>query len=116
MVEGSSEEHFESVVSGLAGPTCFWLDGHYSGQGTYRAAIETPISHELSVIERNLARLSPLVVLVDDFREFPSVSSKSALADYPTREFLVEWSQRNGLDWSVEHDIFLAGTPGRRAR
>jgi hypothetical protein len=109
LVKGTSEEVLEEVLQALAGPVCFWLDGHFSGAGTYRSDIDTPITQELDTIARQLPRLQPICVLVDDFREFSPVPS-SGQSTYPTRQSLVEWAVANNLAWSVEHDIFIATT------
>lgn len=108
LLHGTSENSFEQVVASLSGPACFWLDGHYSGPGTHLAVGETPILWELDVISRHLSRLGRVAVLVDDFREFPSRSRRKDDSRYPTRETLVEWAVSHDLDWTVEHDIFIA--------
>ena len=35
LIHGSSEQFFEDVVENIAGDISFWLDGHYSGEGTH---------------------------------------------------------------------------------
>lgn len=107
LIKGTSEEVFASLVENVSGPVCFWLDGHYSGPGTHKAQFDTPVNHELAVIEYHLARLHPVTVLIDDFREFPSDPAGSNGGQYPTRESLVNWATRNSLTWTVEHDIFV---------
>ncbi len=108
LIHGTSESAFEEAVRSISGPACFWLDGHYSGPGTYLADDETPILWELDVIARHLGRLKRVVVLIDDFREFPSRSSDRAAFRYPSRDTLVEWATAHDLGWTVEHDIFVA--------
>lgn len=104
IVQGTSEEVFSEVVLGLVGPTNFWLDGHYSEGVTFQGDLETPIMHELEVISRNLTRLAPLAVLVDDVRCFdPKVDSH-----YPHRRALVHWADGHGLNWTFDQDIFVA--------
>lgn len=111
IVNGTSEDVLAEIVRTEKGALCFWLDGHYSGGGTHLAKSETPIIHELAVIEENLPRFREIAVLVDDFREFPPTNSQPRSSGYPTRDFLVEWANRNGLIWNVEHDIFIARAP-----
>jgi hypothetical protein len=108
LIHGTSEGAFEEAVLSISGPACFWLDGHYSGPGTHLADLVTPILWELDVIGRHLGRLEQVAVLIDDFREFPSRSSDRGASRYPDREVLVEWAVMHGLDWTVEHDIFIA--------
>jgi hypothetical protein len=64
ILEGDSGRLLSSVVSGLAEPALFWLDGHYSGAVTARGDKDTPVLAELQAI---LA--SPVaghVLLIDD--------------------------------------------------
>lgn len=104
--EGSSEDCFEPIVSGLTGDVAFWLDGHFSDGGTYKGELDTPIVEELRVIASHEELMSSVAVFVDDFRCFDP--SKEVFEDYPAREFLVEWAVSLGLEWTVEHDIFVA--------
>lgn len=105
---GTSEEVLPSLLSDLDGPITFWLDGHYSGGNTYLAATETPVRMELETIEHHLPRWTHVAVLIDDFRCFPASPSGAATEDYPSRDYLVSWASSNGLQWTVEHDIFVA--------
>ena len=107
IVEGTSEDRFGELVAGVEqGPVSFWLDGHYSAGMTYQGESDTPIRDELSTIERNLDRLESVAVLVDDVRCFDP--DNPHFAGYPSRAWLVDWAERNGLPWTIEHDIFVA--------
>lgn len=106
VIEGLSEEHLDAVVTQLQGSVCFWLDGHFSAGDTFQGPSDTPIMDELAVIAGHLKRLQSVVVLVDDVRCFDP--SDPRYATYPTRTALVSWADDNQLDWTVEHDIFVA--------
>lgn len=108
LVRGTSEEVFEGVVNSLTGPVCFWLDGHFSGPGTYEGPATTPILQELDCIAARIPHFSALAVLVDDFREFGSSAETRDDAGYPSRDTLVDWARDCGLSWAVEHDILVA--------
>jgi len=86
----------------LTGNVCIYLDGHYSGKGTHLSSMETPIEIEINAISSLKKNFDKFVVLIDDFRLF------SVDQAYPKKEYLVEWAIKNGLEWSVEHDIFIA--------
>ena len=108
IVQGTSEEAFADIVSGLIGPINFWLDGHFSEGVTFQGELETPILHELEVISSHLERLSPVTVLVDDVRCFdPKIDPQ-----YPHRRALVHWADDHGLNWTFDQDIFVAWTDG----
>lgn len=50
-------------------PALFWLDGHYSGEGTGRAGYQTPIVHEIETIAAHRRGFCD-VILIDDARAF----------------------------------------------
>jgi hypothetical protein len=103
---GPSEKVLEDLVRVQNANTCFWLDGHFSGDITYRGDDSSPIIFELSVIEKYLANLENVRVLVDDVRDFAFQSNDSS---YPNLNYLVSWASKNNLNWTIEHDIFIAG-------
>ena len=106
VLEGLSEDHFARTLEELSGTVSLWLDGHYSGGPTHKGPVETPIISELEAVKETLQRFSRLAVCVDDFRCFAGRNSGDPA--YPTRSWLVEWAERCDLDWTVEHDIFVA--------
>lgn len=55
------------VVSGLKGPTMFWLDAHWFGQGPKSDKGECPLLAEIAAIN---ASSLPHVILADDARYF----------------------------------------------
>lgn len=63
---------------------------------------ETPILHELAIVEKYLYKFKNILVAIDDFREF--VQSDGT---YPSNNYLVSFCQRNNLKWKVEQDIFI---------
>jgi hypothetical protein len=103
IVNATSESCITKVLDGISGPTCFWLDGHYSGDVTYQGAEISPILVELSAIS-NYLRSHEAVVFIDDFRLFVN----STNTGYPPHWNLVNWAVENNLNWTVEQDIFIA--------
>jgi len=89
-------------VSQLSGKYNFYFDGHYSGDGTFLGGQKTPIREELAILEKYLLRFSELFVAIDDFRVFGNKNGT-----YPSRNFLVDYCQRNNLEWKVENDLFM---------
>lgn len=106
IIKGVSEEVFPALLPTLSGDVCFWLDGHYSGYGTHKGPLDTPIVKELDCVGENLHRMGRVVVMVDDIRLF--TGEIHAYGAYPTLGYLVEWAQKHGLGWHIEHDIFFA--------
>jgi hypothetical protein len=85
----------------------FFLDGHYSGPGTFYSIDETPIVRELEVISSYMYKLKSCHIFIDDFRDFDTNHVGKKLSKYPSRSFLVEFADENNLIWTVEHDIFI---------
>ena len=80
LLHGDSGRLLPSVVARLDRPALFWLDGHYTGTGTARTDVASPIVGE---VETLLGHAIPgHVVLIDDAREFTGEDG------YPTIEAL----------------------------
>lgn len=76
LIKGDSGKKLTEIVPTVSEPVLFWLDAHYSGEGTAKGDVETPIIKELNTIfSRNNHRD---VVLIDDARCFDGTH------DYPT--------------------------------
>ncbi len=73
---GDSAHELPRILDELREPALFWLDAHYSGDGTARADVDTPIMKELQIISRH--QVSNHVILIDDARCFNGTN------DYPT--------------------------------
>ena len=92
----------------------FWLDGHYSSDGTHEGVRDTPINAELQTISKYLDsdRLTGVAVFVDDVRLFAAHHREQPLAQdregYPGLFLLCSWAENLGLVWTIEHDIFIA--------
>lgn len=83
ILEGDSAALLKEAISAIAGRIVFWLDGHYSGQGTGRTVSDTPISQEMEIIFS--ARVSQGfhdVVLIDDARCFDGTSGYPELKKF----------------------------------
>lgn len=106
VIYGLSEIELPKLMPHLAGDVSFWLDGHASGAITYGKPEDTPIRDELRTISEHLDQLSRVAIFVDDFRGFGARVYDEG--GYPSRSELVTWANDNNLNWTVEHDIFIA--------
>ena len=117
VLEGTSEEMLEPTLGSINGDVNFWLDGHFSSgaafEGAFHGVSDTPIIDELQTIERHLSRLDRIVICIDDIRCFRS--GDEGMSTYPERSFLVEWADRHGFSWEIEHDILIATRLARSA-
>jgi len=103
LVNSASENSLDDLVSNETSTINLWLDGHFSGDITFRGQTLSPILEELQIIERNIPRLK-VCVFVDDIRDF----SGDEQTGYPSKNKLVEWANRNNCEWHIEMDIFIA--------
>jgi len=106
ILNGTSEFIFPNLLPNINGDVNFWLNGHYSEGKTFKGNQDTPILDELKCISENLSHFNKICILVDDVRCFnPRIPEYST---YPDIGYLVAWSQKHGLVWHIEHDIFVA--------
>jgi hypothetical protein len=73
---GDSATELPKILRGLNCPAVFWLDAHYSGDGTARAEIDTPIENELKLIASH--NVTKHIIAIDDIRHFDGTDG------YPT--------------------------------
>ena len=104
--EGTSEAVLPEVLQSVSGDVTFWLDGHWTGEGTYQGVNDTPIHSECQLIASRLSKLENVSIMIDDVRCFEP--TQTLFRHYPERQFLVEWARENALSWHIEHDIFVA--------
>ncbi|TMD10620.1 MAG: hypothetical protein E6J02_00480 [Chloroflexi bacterium] len=102
---GDSREVLGQVISTLAGPALFWLDGHYSGERTARGPVVTPVMSELAHVFGS-DRAHAHVALIDDAWEFTGARG------YPAQEELERsLPPDRGLSFSVADNIIRITPP-----
>jgi SAM-dependent methyltransferase len=104
LIEGDSRTRLPAVVNELTHPTLFYLDAHYSGPGTGKGEIETPISAEIDLILKRAPAES--VVAIDDARCFGTAP------DYPSLQDLLGALRARGVvDAHVANDAIVFTVP-----
>jgi hypothetical protein len=63
--EGDSATVMPEILEAIEEPALFWLDGHFSGNGTVRGSKDTPILEELTAICTD-PHQTRCVILIDD--------------------------------------------------
>jgi hypothetical protein len=101
----TSENILPELLSKIKGDINFWLDGHYSGEITFKGKKNCPIEEELEAISKNILNFKKITIFIDDIRCF--LSKLEEYKDYPIIDFLVDWSRKNKFIWKIEHDIFI---------
>lgn len=94
LVHGDSGEQLPRILAELSEPALFWLDAHYSGDGTARGPLDTPISAELTAIFKH--RAGGHVMLIDDAKDF------GRLPDYPPIDELRRMVEKLKPDYACE--------------
>ena len=94
--QGDSATVLPELLSRLAEPALFWLDGHFSGGVTARGQRDTPIQDELRCILRH--PVEGHVVLIDDARLFGTDGG------YPTLDEVREMVAGERPSWTVTVD------------
>lgn len=92
--QGDSAVVMPRILAPIKEPALFWLDGHYSGEGTAKGASHTPIRSELECIFRH--PVSGHVILIDDVHCFTGEN------DYPTIEELRRIAFEHKPEWHFE--------------
>lgn len=95
--QGDSALLLPQLLAKVDKPVLFWLDAHYSGGLTAKAALNTPIVAELTTIFKH--RPNGHVILIDDAREFVGKN------DYPALEELKKIVENLAPSYSFETDM-----------
>lgn len=106
-VHGDSGDVLPQIMARVNEPCLFWLDGHFSGEGTAKGRLHTPIMRELECILEH--PITNHAVLIDDAHCFVGED------DYPTIEEIRELANSKRPDWHFEvKDNILRIHPDRR--
>jgi len=73
LYQGDSKKRLKEIVLILKEPALFWLDAHYSGEGTAEGDEWSPVLEEVKIISKS--KMVGHVVLIDDARGFTGKSS-----------------------------------------
>lgn len=77
VMRGNSADVLPKVINEISERCLFWLDGHYSGPGTARGPMDSPIVSELATIRRHARKNH--VILIDDARLFDGTNGYMTL-------------------------------------
>ena len=105
LLNGTSEDLFESAFVSASPIANIWLDGHFSEGSTFLGSNVTPVIDELKVISKHKENFVQLIVFIDDIRLFPR--SKDDETGYPPIYLLFEWCEKNHFEWKIENDILI---------
>jgi hypothetical protein len=102
LFNGDSSDKMKEMMSKAEGRIIFWLDGHYSGDGTGKGEKVCPVFEELYKIGSDSRR--DHCILIDDYRLFGTDPG------YPSFEETKEHLLKVNPDYSIEidHDCIMA--------
>lgn len=115
LLHGPSEHLLWEAIKDLREPVTFWLDAHYSGEGTARGDSLSPILSELAAIGRHPVRTH--TILIDDRRDFGTANFDFTTED-EIRSAIRAINPGYGFaceDGHVAKDILAATVPVGRA-
>ena len=93
---GDSARELQGILDELREPALFWLDAHYSGDGTARGDQDSPIMQELASIAAHQVRAH--AILIDDARLFVGRDGYPSIED--CRAAVKRWWPAHGYDVS----------------
>jgi len=91
IIYGDSTVQLKKILPKITKPCLFWLDAHYSGEGTAKGDLETPIMEEMYLI-LNHSKLKH-IILIDDANMFVGKN------DYPSIEKVKNLVSKYHKDW-----------------
>lgn len=103
-IEGDSGTRLPTVVGQLTYPALFYLDAHYSGPGTGKTDVDTPITAEIDLILQRAPAGS--VVAIDDARCFGTDPEYP-----PLQDFIGALEARGVADARVVNDAIVFSVP-----
>ena len=99
--ENALEKTLEKTLEQNNKNFVFYLDGHFMEKDSFKGSKETPIEIELKIIEKYVNNFHKFTIIVDDFRLF------GERKDYPSKNFLVDFSSKIKKKFTIEHDMFI---------
>lgn len=83
VIQGNSGHVLPAILASVSQRCLFWLDGHFSGPGTARGAVDSPIAKELDAIRSH--HRNDHIILVDDARLFDGNNGYLTLEEIHSR-------------------------------
>ncbi|MBT4735521.1 MAG: hypothetical protein HOO10_11055 [Candidatus Marinimicrobia bacterium] len=102
LIRGDSSIELPKLLENINDRVIFWLDGHYSGPGTARGNINTPVIKELHSIKNHFIKNH--IILIDDAQYF------IGLNDYPTIKKIKNMLHEINPQYTIKikYDIIMA--------
>jgi hypothetical protein len=102
LFNGDSSVLMSEMISKADGRILFWLDGHYSGEGTGKGLKYCPIFEELKLI--SLAKRNDHCILIDDYRLFGTDENYPSFQE--TKDYLLKINSTYNI--YIDNDCIIA--------
>ena len=111
IILGKSEDLLKNILKKnyIYKNVCIYLDAHLCqdhliNKKTFgNEETGTPIKMELNSIEKEKNNFDNINLLIDDIRLFDT-----NFQNYPSKNYLVDWCEKNSFKWEILQDIFIA--------
>ena len=111
IILGKSEDLLKNILTNnyVYKNVCIYLDAHLCqdhliDKKTFgNEETGTPIKMELNSIEKEKNNFDNINLLIDDIRLFDA-----NFQNYPSKNYLVDWCEKNSFKWEILQDIFIA--------
>ena len=111
IILGKSEDLLKDILikNYIYKNICIYLDAHLCQDHiVYKKTFGdeetgTPIKMELSSIKNEKNNFDNINLLIDDIRLFDA-----NFQNYPSKNYLVDWCEKNNFKWEILQDIFIA--------
>lgn len=111
IILGKSEDLLKTILikNYIYKNVCIYLDAHLCqdhliNKKTFgNEETGTPIKMELNFIESEKNNFNNINLLIDDIRLFDA-----NFQNYPSKNYLVDWCEKNSFKWEILQDIFIA--------
>jgi hypothetical protein len=104
VIKGDSLNIFPTLLPTISENIIFWLDGHYSGQGTGYGKYDFPALQECELIDKNL-QSKEAFIMIDDVRLFGEGHPQQvddSLVTITIDKILSSFSHRKVLSYSLK--------------
>lgn len=103
--QGDSGKVMPQMLKEIQGRALFWLDGHFSGEGTAKGETECPVISELNAVRRYCRR--DHCIVIDDARLFGTNPDYPSIEQVKQLLLLINYNYKI----SIESDFIIACPP-----
>lgn len=115
LFQGDSSCDLYEAIRGINTPITFWLDAHYSGEGSAMGLVKYPLLYELNQIRRH--HLNTHTIMIDDMRCWRGFNPARDHDDNNIIDTIMAINPRYKIkyvDGTEPNDVLIAYIPSKR--